>query len=172
MGSKSKRRRRTERCAAITGKTLPAGYKLLAVHETPLMQVIARANKESVNLYAESLLKRLGAAASKQSGSWENGAAAVKAFLIRIGADEKQFRIDDGCGLSRDDAISADVMMQILQHNFYGKNRDVFIDSLAAPGQEGTLEKRFEGSPLRGRVFAKSGFINNVSTQRLHEEQG
>src|SRR5581483_4389260 len=31
-------------------------------------------------------------------------------------------------------------------------------------GGDGTLENRFKGSDLRGRVFAKTGFVNSVST--------
>jgi len=35
-------------------------WQVLAVHETPLTQVIDRANKDSINLYGECLCKRLG----------------------------------------------------------------------------------------------------------------
>ena len=36
-------------------------WQVLAIHETPLSVALARANKDSMNLYAESLCKRLGA---------------------------------------------------------------------------------------------------------------
>src|SRR5439155_16900649 len=55
----------TTQAAATQAATEPA-FKLLAVHETPIMQVISRANKDSVNLYAECLSKRLGFAATGQ----------------------------------------------------------------------------------------------------------
>src|SRR5437764_14935159 len=38
----------------------PGKYRPVAVHETPLNVVLARANKDSMNLYAECLCKRLG----------------------------------------------------------------------------------------------------------------
>jgi D-alanyl-D-alanine carboxypeptidase/D-alanyl-D-alanine-endopeptidase (penicillin-binding protein 4) len=34
---------------------------------------------------------------------------------------------------------------------------------MSVAGTDGTLEKRFEGSDLRGRVFGKTGFVNKVS---------
>ena len=55
------KRDRTMRAAYF--KAQQAGdqsWALLAVHETPLASVIYRANKDSMNLYAECLCKRLG----------------------------------------------------------------------------------------------------------------
>lgn len=143
-------------------KSRDAQPQEIAALETPLASVLARANKDSVNMYAESLCKRLGYAASKEPGSWTNGSAAVAAFLKQAGADEKQFHLDDGCGLSRENGVSADVVIKVLEYNFRGKNFETFKNSLAIGGTDGTLKNRFEGS-LKGRVFGKSGFINAVS---------
>jgi len=57
----------------------PAGWTVVAALDTKLATVLDRANKDSMNLYAESLCKRLGHEASGQPGSWENGPAAVGA---------------------------------------------------------------------------------------------
>lgn len=156
------RRDRTVRSAFLAR---PAGgrYRLLAVHETPLSQVLARCNKDSMNLYAESLAKRLGAAASGASGSWDSFAAAAGEYLTRIGAAADRCRISDGCGLSRQNLLTAEAVCRILEHAFHSPDREVFMGSLAVPGQEGTLDKRFVGSELRSRVMAKSGYINQVS---------
>jgi D-alanyl-D-alanine carboxypeptidase/D-alanyl-D-alanine-endopeptidase (penicillin-binding protein 4) len=40
----------------------------------------------------------------------------------------------------------------------------VFIDSLSVAGADGTLKTRFANSTLRGRVFAKTGTVDGVST--------
>lgn len=141
----------------------PAGWTVVAALDTKLATVLDRANKDSMNLYAEALCKRLGHAASGgQPGSWENGPAAVAAFLKKIGVPETQFRIDDGCGLSRDNSVSADALLKVLAYNFHSRNKDAFISSLAVGGADGTFERRFEG-PLKGRVFGKSGYVNAVS---------
>ena len=137
---------------------------VLAHHTTPLSAVLARANKDSMNLYAESLCKRLGFAASTQPGSWENGTVAMGAFLTALGVPVDQFKFDDGCGLSKQNALSAGALSTMLQHMFYGPNRQAYIDSLAIAGVDGTLSDRFRGTDLSGRVYAKSGFVNGVST--------
>ena len=138
-------------------------WQTIAVNQTPIAQVISRANKDSINLYAEALCKRLGAAVSKQPGSWANGPPAVGAFLQSIGITPNQFSLQDGCGLSHKDTISPGTLVAVLEHEFFSKNRDVYLNSLAVAGVDGTLKKRFEGTPLLHRVVGKSGFIDGVS---------
>ena len=158
------RRDRTLRAAlAQATKTGDKSWQVLAVHETPLTQVMTRANKDSMNLYGECLCKRLGADSTGQPGSWENGTAAVGAFLTRIGVPKEQFHLDDGCGLSKENVISASAMAQVLVHNYFSPDAKTFIDSLSIAGQDGTLNDRFPGSSLRGRVFGKTGTVNGVS---------
>ncbi len=142
-----------------------AAVTVLAGHESTLVQVMSRANKDSQNLYAESLCKRTGHAASGKSGSWENGTAATAVFLRKAGAAEGTFKLDDGCGLSRNNGVSASAMTAALRYNFTGKNRDVFLSTLAVAGVDGTLDDRFKGPAigLRTRVYAKTGFIAGVS---------
>lgn len=143
----------------------PTGsFSVLATYQTPLTTVIDRANKDSVNLYAESLCKRLGYAATGSSGSWASGTAAVGDFLTqqaRVPSDE--FHLDDGCGLSHQDRISARAILHVLTYDFYSPGRDAFLSSLAVAGEDGTLSKRFRHSDLDGRVLAKTGFVDHVS---------
>jgi len=140
----------------------PSGWAVVAALDTKVSTVLERANKDSMNLYAEAMCKRLGRDVSGQPGSWANGTAAVGEFLKRIGVAEEQFKLDDGSGLSRENAVSADTILKILAHNYQGPNREAFISSLAIGGADGTFEKRFKTN-LRGRVFGKSGYIAGVS---------
>ena len=146
-----------------------AKLQTLAVYETPIENVMARANKDSVNLYAECLCKRLGAATTGQSGTWESmGVAATKEFLLKsVGVGEDEFVLDDGCGLSRKNAVSANVFCRVLEHDWCGPNRDTFVSTMAIGGVDGkTLKKAaFTDDPM-GRVFAKTGFIRGVSQPR------
>ncbi len=136
---------------------------VLAIHETSLVQVITRANKDSMNLYAEALCKRIGFAATGKSGSWENGPTAVGKFLRSAGVVEDQFHLDDGCGLSKHNTITASAITRVLMHEYFSPHREMYIKSLAVAGVDGTLDDRFKGSDLRGRVFAKSGFVAGTS---------
>ncbi|MGD0388370.1 MAG: D-alanyl-D-alanine carboxypeptidase/D-alanyl-D-alanine-endopeptidase [Tepidisphaeraceae bacterium] len=135
---------------------------LLAVHETPLTSVIDRANKDSMNLYAECLCKRLGFARYGQGG-WRTGTAAVGDFLNSLQIPASQYTLDDGCGLSKNNAVSAHLMVAVLTHDYFSANSAPWMASLAIAGEDGTLAERFHGSDLRGRVIAKTGFVNGVS---------
>lgn len=153
-----------DRTASAARAKAPTGeWKVIGVHETPLAVALARANKDSVNMYAESLCKRLGHEVSHESGSWENGTAAVGAFLKKAGVPESQFHLDDGSGLSRQDRVAPHVLIRVLTYDFFSPNHDAFLNSLSVSGSDGTLEERFRGSDLRHRVIGKSGFIEGVS---------
>jgi D-alanyl-D-alanine carboxypeptidase/D-alanyl-D-alanine-endopeptidase (penicillin-binding protein 4) len=118
-----------------------------------------------MNLYAEALCKRIGAATSGESGSWKNGTAANAAHLQKIGVDANEFHLDDGCGLSKENTISANALCQVLRYNHHNPaTKDAYFTSLSIAGKDGTLEHRFAGTDLRGRVFGKSGYVNGVRT--------
>jgi len=155
-------RDRTTRQAYATASAADRrSWQVLHVFESPLMAIVNRCNKNSQNVYAESLLKRIGAAEGSP-GSWANGSSAISRFLQKLGATEAEYRIDDGSGLSRENRVTANVLMRCLLNAYYSPSRQLFIDSLPTGGIDGTLRDRFEGD-LRGRVFAKTGFIANVS---------
>jgi D-alanyl-D-alanine carboxypeptidase/D-alanyl-D-alanine-endopeptidase (penicillin-binding protein 4) len=157
------RRDRTVRGAYWASAQMNDGaWTLLAVHETPLASVIDRANKDSMNLYAECLCKRLGFAQSGE-GTWKNGTAAVSQFLRSLDIPSSQYTLDDGCGLSKNNAISAHLMVTVLTHDYFSPNSATWMASLAVAGEDGTLAERFHGTDLRGRVIAKTGFVNGVS---------
>lgn len=139
------------------------GLRVMCAHNTKLIDVLSRANKDSMNLYAEALCKRLGFAATGTSGSWENGNAAIRTYLTSAAkVSQDEFTLDDGCGLSKRNAISANAIAQVLAHEFTSKDCDVWLSTLAIGGVDGTLDKRFRDD-LKGRVFAKSGYVNSVS---------
>ncbi len=139
------------------------GWSIVAVHETPLPVVLARANKDSMNLYAEALGKRLAVEVNHATGDWKSAAAAMAAFMKRAGVPENQYQFDDCCGLSKQNSITADALTRTLAYDFFSRHRQIFLNSLSVAGVDGTLDDRFRGSDLRGRVFAKSGFVEGVS---------
>lgn len=141
-----------------------AAWAFVAAHETPLQPVLARTNKDSMNLYAEALLKRLGHEASGESGTWASGTAAVADYLKKLGVADDQFKLDDGSGLSRENRISATALTRVMAANFHGPHREQYLSSLAIADIDGTLSNRFNNTDLRGRVFGKSGYINGVSS--------
>jgi serine-type D-Ala-D-Ala carboxypeptidase/endopeptidase (penicillin-binding protein 4) len=157
------KRDRTARAAYVHAAGAgDASWTVLAVHETPLASVIDRANKDSMNLYAECLCKRLGFAVSG-AGTWAAGTGAVGDFLASLKIPSSQYTLDDGCGLSKHNAISAQLMVRVLTHDFFSRDGELWMQSLAVAGEDGTLADRFRGTDLRGRVIAKTGFVNGTS---------
>ncbi len=137
---------------------------LVASHETPLLAVIGRANKNSINMMAESLCKRLGHDATGKPGSWASGTAAVTAYVTHLGADPSWLSLDDGSGLSSKNRVAAKAFTTVLAHVAQVPDGHFFIESLAIPGEDGTLKKRFKGMGVSAAVHAKTGHITGVST--------
>lgn len=140
--------------------------KVVAVVRTPLSVALERCNVDSENLYAESFCKLIGHKVTGQPGTWGSGTAVVRMQVKdRVGANAAaSLVLSDGSGLSRNNRITPDVMTSWLKSLSDDPNGQVFIQSLAVAGEEGTLRKRFKGSKLHNEVRAKSGYIREVRT--------
>jgi D-alanyl-D-alanine carboxypeptidase/D-alanyl-D-alanine-endopeptidase (penicillin-binding protein 4) len=141
------------------------GGRTLLVNETTLPAVLERCNRDSMNLFAEALLKRMGHKVTGQPGSWQNGIAAMRLYLQQtIGPRASNIQIADGSGMSRDNKVTARVLVDVLKAmNDDVKTRDLFRKSLSIGGETGTLRNRLENLK-HATVFGKSGYIREVST--------
>ncbi|MBH05433.1 MAG: D-alanyl-D-alanine carboxypeptidase/D-alanyl-D-alanine-endopeptidase [Phycisphaeraceae bacterium] len=148
------------------GEWLPQGQTIYR-NETTLYEIVQSCNSQSVNLYSESLLKRIGHHYTGTPGSWRNGASAVRRFLReRLGISAAVVAIDDGSGLSRKNRVTANIIVQLLKTMYEDdRHRLDYIESLSIAGVRGSLNKRNRfKNQLKGRVYAKTGYINGVST--------
>ncbi|MFN0134177.1 MAG: D-alanyl-D-alanine carboxypeptidase/D-alanyl-D-alanine-endopeptidase [Phycisphaerales bacterium] len=141
----------------ITGRTI-------ATVSTHAAEILGRCNKDSENLYAEALLKRLGHEVTGEPGSWTNGCSVVRMTLTEALDPEAASTtvISDGSGLSRENRVAPRTLTRWLDHiqadTRYGP---AFVASLATPG-EGTLRDRFREKKLGATLRAKSGKIDGV----------
>ena len=115
-------------------------------------------NKASQNLHAELLLRRLGLA--KGTGSIADGQAAVMAMLAEAGVTPLQVSLSDGSGMSSYNRVTPRATVKLLQFAARQPWGDVFRASLPIGGIDGTLRRRFAGTPLEGKLFAKTGTLN------------
>lgn len=157
--------KRQQICQA--GQELPADLKVVAVHEAKLKDILWRINKSSMNMFAEALLKSLGAfqgaGRPPRQGTLENGQATVRQFLGSLGLADELHVIDDGSGLSHENRLAPTVLVRVLQHMNRQPCRETWWDNLAEPGEtDSTLSKRMKS--MKGKVFAKTGHISGVST--------
>lgn len=148
------------------------GSQLLVRHRSSLLQDLPIIHKRSQNLHAELLFK-LTARAVTGRGSWEGGAAAVRAHVEGLGIPLDGLVVRDGSGLSHENRVSARVLAQVL-HAVRGRPYfSAYYDSLPVGGEDGTLARRFgPGSLARGHVHAKTGYIAGVSALSGYIEQG
>jgi D-alanyl-D-alanine carboxypeptidase/D-alanyl-D-alanine-endopeptidase (penicillin-binding protein 4) len=134
-----------------------------------IAKVIERCNEESQNMYAESLLKRMGAARTGKPGSWASGCEAVAAAIAeRLGPQARAAYVgSDGSGLSRGNRVTANLLARWIASLAADPALGApFVASLAQAGHEGTVQKRFDAEALRAmgaEIHCKTGYINGVS---------
>ncbi len=146
----------------VDAKTAPSDLTPLATHESkPLHLLINKMLKESDNIIAGSLFKKMGELYSRQPGSWSNGATALKQILAQASVNTSQMRALDGSGLSRSDQITPSQMMQVLDYAFHNYATSYeFISALPIAGVDGTLKYRLHN--VAWKVRAKTGTMSKT----------
>jgi D-alanyl-D-alanine carboxypeptidase/D-alanyl-D-alanine-endopeptidase (penicillin-binding protein 4) len=139
-------------------------WTLVAQTESGLLPTLTVTNKRSQGFYAEQVFKTL-AAVKTGVGTWPGALEAEKEFLIAIGLDPERYDLHDGSGLSPHNRVAAaDVVKFLRAMNGHPYGAD-WKATLAISGEpEGTLRHRLREPAMRGRVLAKTGSINEVST--------
>ncbi len=149
--------------AAQIAPAVPAGAVVLASRTSvPLLQDITVTNKVSQNLHAETWLRLLGQHFG-EDGSIVEGARVVRAQMLRAGVQPQDFFFYDGSGLSPDDRITPRALTTLLRYVAEQPWGAEFRTTLPIGGVDGTLSDRFTRGPLRGRVFAKTGTLDEVN---------
>jgi PBP4 family serine-type D-alanyl-D-alanine carboxypeptidase len=140
------------------------GWSLLAEHQSPpLIRALEIINKRSQNLHAEMLLRTLGAE-FRGEGTNEAGLQVVNEFLVEAGIDCDKIRLDDGCGLSRENLLTPRFQTSLLEFLSKRPYFDLFLGTLAVSGMDGTLKHRLSALEVRGSIHAKTGSLNGVRT--------
>lgn len=144
------------------------GEEIAAVESPPLAELLMEANQESVNLYAEALLRSLGAQAPvdeslmDRPSTLDAGIIAIEAALSELGVDPESYALIDASGLSRQNLVSPEATVQTLQGMARSANAQAYRNSLPIAGISGTLQNRFQGTPVQGRLQAKTGALTNA----------
>lgn len=154
-------KRNKELKPTILFKQAPVKYQIIAEHKSsPLAELIKKMLKESDNVYADSILKTIGAKYYGVQGSFADGVKAVKA-IVKL----DEVRIVDGSGASRYNLIASDQLVDLfIKVTNNSKVKASFYDALPISAIDGSLEKRFIEHPqLHGKIYAKTGSMKGVS---------
>lgn len=132
-----------------------------------LSEIIKVINVNSNNHYTEHLIRTIGKKdnSSMYSDPLNDGIQLVKNYWLENNVDIQSLYMYDGCGLAPSDKISTDMMTNVLLY-MYNKSKysDSFINSLPIAGQNGTVRNFLKGTRLDGKIYVKSGSINNVQS--------
>ncbi len=140
------------------------GRKVLASRvSVPVAEDITLTDKISQNLHAELLLRLLGKVHGTD-GSFEQGTRVVRQFLVDAGVDDNDFFFYDGSGMSPDDRIAPRAYTRLLSYASRQPWGATWRSAFPIAGVDGTLDNRFKNSPLKGRLWAKTGTLNEVNT--------
>jgi len=140
----------------------PSSQPVLArLTPSPLADDIRITNKVSQNLHAELLLRRAGAVSG--SGSVADGQAAVIAMLEEAGVPRWTYDLADGSGMSNYNRITPRGTVAFLRWTQAQPWGAAWGETLPVGGEDGTLARRFAGTPLAGKLFAKTGSLDKAN---------
>jgi D-alanyl-D-alanine carboxypeptidase/D-alanyl-D-alanine-endopeptidase (penicillin-binding protein 4) len=139
----------------------PRSEPLASLTPPPLAADIELTNKVSQNLHAELLLRRVGL--RDGTGSIADGLAAVRAMLERAGVKRDAYDFSDGSGMSTYNRVAPRGMVVFLRWAAGQPWGAAWRTSLPVGGIDGTLARRFRGTALEKRIFAKTGTLNASS---------
>lgn len=147
---------------ARSGVAPPEGAVTVAtVRSAPLLDIVAGMLRESDNTAAELLVRELGVA-QRGDGSTPAGTQAISAALAAAGLPTAGLRLGDGSGLEVTNQSSCALLAAALRRPDRGGAPEL-SPLLAVAGRSGTLSLRLVGTPLEGKVRAKTGSLNGVS---------
>jgi D-alanyl-D-alanine carboxypeptidase/D-alanyl-D-alanine-endopeptidase (penicillin-binding protein 4) len=139
---------------------------LIYTTESPtLIELITTTNRESINLFAENILRGIELADGTPGVAVvpDSAIQAVYSYLENNGIESSGLFMDDGSGLSRYNALSASLITDLLCHiKSSGRYGELFYSSLPAAGRDGTLKAWFRDPVFEGRMVAKSGTSTRI----------
>jgi D-alanyl-D-alanine carboxypeptidase/D-alanyl-D-alanine-endopeptidase (penicillin-binding protein 4) len=128
----------------------------------PIVEDLVVINKVSQNLHAELVLRLLGKTLGSD-GSLAQGTRVVRQFLTTAGVSDDDFFLFDGSGMSANDRIAPRALTHLLSYASHQPWGPAWRNSFPVAATDGTLAGRFRNSPLKGRLFAKTGTLNETN---------
>ena len=134
---------------------------LLQLAPPPLAEDLRTINKASQNLHAELMLRRLGR--QRGTGAVADGLAIVRDLLGRAGLRRTDYDFSDGSGMSTYNRVTPRGVVTLLRWAAAQPWGAAWRATFPIAGVDGTLARRFRGTALEGRLFAKTGSLNATS---------
>lgn len=149
----------------VTGVT-PKDAEIIAHYYSPnLVKLVTYMLRESDNLYANSLTKKLGYSLTGK-GTYKEGAFAMKKILSEhTHLDVSKMEISDGSGETRYNLVTAEQMTTLLNDLYHDQTmQSIFFKALPQAGVSGSLKERMKKTMLEKKVYAKTGTMHDISS--------
>ena len=145
-----------------SSRALPNQPLVLASYQSkPLIEDVRVINKVSQNLHAEILLRLLGREKGA-AGTVAGGLEVLHGFLNQAGVPGDQYVFYDGSGLSRQNLVTPNAVVQLLRYAASQSWGSSFRGTLPVAGIDGSLADRFPNLDPRTHVCAKTGSLGGV----------
>lgn len=145
---------------SLVSAHLPLPSDAVLVHQepsAPMHNLLSLANTESHNFTAEVLLRQ-------GAGSWNLQEARRREmqWLAEQGLPMEGVMVADGSGLDRGNRLTSRFLVALLLRMNQHPYANQYLASLAVAGRRGTLRNLFIGTPIEGRLYAKTGTLTGV----------
>lgn len=154
-----KMRARHEPAAPDAG--LGAPVLIAQLTPPPLIDSVRHILVNSQNLHAELLLRRIALARGELSP--EGGPEVLAALVAEAGLTAVEAELFDGSGLSTYNRVTPRGMATFLRWAAAQPWGNDWRGMMPVGGESGTLARRFRGTPLEGKVYAKTGSLHGVN---------
>jgi D-alanyl-D-alanine carboxypeptidase/D-alanyl-D-alanine-endopeptidase (penicillin-binding protein 4) len=144
-----------------SGKAPDGAVEVAKIASPPIKDVVFHVLRVSDNLAAEMLVREMGLKVSQQ-GTTSAGTQAMTSKLGELGVPMTNVTIVDGSGLSRDNRSTCQAEAATLALGAR-PGMDSLWNGLPVAGESGTLVDELRGTPLQGKLRAKTGFLNGVT---------
>ncbi|MEL0214694.1 MAG: D-alanyl-D-alanine carboxypeptidase, partial [Burkholderiaceae bacterium] len=118
-------------------------------------------NTLSNNTMARTMFLNLSANEGSP-GTLEKSRRLLSNWFHDFGIGSKDLTIDNGSGLSRVTKLTPADVNTLLFEAAFSKEFQVWKNSLALAGKEGTTANRFRGMDVSGNAWLKTGSLDNV----------
>jgi D-alanyl-D-alanine carboxypeptidase/D-alanyl-D-alanine-endopeptidase (penicillin-binding protein 4) len=139
---------------------VPSTAQLVVAQESPPLAMLIRdINKFSNNVMTQQLFLTMGAAGGSGPGNVARGGAAVRNLLSARGIDVPELVLENGCGLSRIERISAGSLGRLLEDAWSSQWMPELVASLPISGVDGTMKSR---DVPTGAAHMKTGLLEDT----------
>lgn len=146
-----------------------AGVPLGEIVSPPLDELVAGFMKPSQNLETDLIFAHVGELTRNDATPADRRSDALALDALRelaqaAGIAPGELLFDEGSGLSRNNLVTPEATVRLLAYLASHPVAGSFVASLPVAGRDGSLEKRFLGTPAENNVRAKTGSLRWAAT--------